>query len=143
MLKYTTAFAAALLLSAGTAPAQSIIFNSGGDNERYYLPVYPISASAFEVVNADFASPAAMWCAAAKYVDRYVPGDIRQLWVAKALSSSENEPRRNSMVFSIEPTPTESRSLLFGTRTVGLTKSMAAADSVCYSSDFTVVLKVK
>lgn len=143
MLKYITAFATALLLSAGTAPAQSIFRNSGGDNDRYYLPVYRISASAFEVVRADFASPAAMWCAAAKYVDRYVAGDVRQLWVAKAISGSQNEPRRNSMVFSTEPTPTESRSVTFGTRTAGLTKSMAAADSVCYSSDFTVVLQIK
>lgn len=143
MFKNAALFATLLLVTPSLPLAQSVYVPSRGDNERYVLPVYPVSSDSFEVVMADPASPAAMWCAAAKYVDRYIPGDVRQIWVSKALSGSVNEPRRKSMVFSVQPTATESRSITFGLRTEGLTKTMAAADSVCFSSDFTVVLQVK
>ncbi|MEL6563576.1 MAG: hypothetical protein AAFQ59_03955 [Pseudomonadota bacterium] len=124
------------------AAAQTILFPRDRDFDRFVIPVYPLSATSFEVVRDDRASPAAMWCAASKYVDRYVPGDVRDLFVAQALSQSANAPGKKGMVFTIAPIANASSSVTFGVNTPGLRKSMAAANSVC-GGDFFVVLRVR
>lgn len=100
-----------------------------------WLDVNPITQTEFEVVLQAGASPRAVWCAAADYsgkrLGRYNKTD---LYVISAAGPSVTQPKRNGVVFTIDPAeldtdPIKSHSVTI--YKVGATWSVGHAKTFC------------
>ncbi len=107
-------------------------------SEVFRIPVVSLSATTFEVVAADFAGPAQIWCAAAKYSDSRFGRKQKSLWIQRGYGASGSFGGYKSVIFSTKPVGTTSKSLTFGIRSVGLRKSVGSARFLCDDDQFGV-----
>jgi len=117
-----------------TAFAQSLF-----SRELVVIPVRPIDATSFEVIENDGAGGTSMWCAASIFVEDYLDLRGAQITVAQARGDSAAFPGRKSVIFTIEPVAGAVKSYSQGVRTLGQTFSQGHANALCRSQPEYVV----
>ena len=99
--------------------------------ERFNIPVLRVTETTFEVIEADFAGPSQIWCAAGIFASKRLGLNRGSLWVATPRGPSVTTPGRKGVVFSTVPVPGEFSSVTRSTRRVGLTFSIGHALAIC------------
>ncbi|MEM6372746.1 MAG: hypothetical protein AAF727_08215 [Pseudomonadota bacterium] len=110
----------------GLVQAQSIFFK-----ERVLIPVRPIDATTFEVVENDGAGGTTLWCAAGIFTKEYLNQRGGEIGVLQARGDSATYPGRKSVIFTTGPVPNPVKSTSQGVRTEGQTFSMGHANALC------------
>ncbi|MEL6465567.1 MAG: hypothetical protein AAFQ58_11420 [Pseudomonadota bacterium] len=111
--------------------------------EIVVIPVYPIDANTFEVIENDGAGGTQLWCAAGKFTRGYLHQRGGDLTVLTPRAASATFPGRKSVVFTTRPTSNAFRSASQGVRQAGQTFSMAHAYTLCKSRyDLYIKLRV-
>lgn len=109
--------------------------------ERFDIPVLPLTATTFEVIEADAAGGSQIWCAAGIYARTVLGLERGKLWVARERQDSDRVPGRKSVVFSVEPVSGEILSPLRSVRKPGLSFSIGHANAICREADWRVRLR--
>ncbi|MFL4470213.1 hypothetical protein ACERZ8_10130 [Tateyamaria armeniaca] len=127
MTKRFSALALALLVTAPSlATAQSITIR-----QNFVLPVAPIDADSFEVVEADGAGNSQMWCAAGIYARKVLGVQRGDIYVETPRGPSQTMPGRKGVVFTTSPVDGAFSTVSLSTRRAGLTRSVGHANAVC------------
>lgn len=101
--------------------------------QTFELPVRAIDANTFEVVEADGAGGAQIWCAAGKFTREELGQRGGDLTVVQARGPSEVFAGRKSVIFSTVPAADPVTSYSASIRKPGLSFSMAHAYAMCKS----------
>lgn len=101
--------------------------------EIIVIPVHPLDANTFEVVENDGAGGTQMWCAAGKFVRGYLGQRGGDIAVLNARAASKSFPGRKSVIFTTLPVQNAVSSVSQGVRTPGQTFSMGHAYALCRS----------
>ena len=127
MLRLSLAVAAAVTLFApDPAPAQDLQLR-----DRFDIPVYPIDANSFEVVENDGAGGTQLWCAAGTYVREVLRQRRGSIYILEARGDSRAEPGRKSVIFTTQPTDNAFYSVSQGVRRSGKTFTAVHAYALC------------
>ncbi|UWR23543.1 hypothetical protein [Sulfitobacter sp. S190] len=101
------------------------------DRQRFVIPVAPISATTFEVIENDGAGGTQMWCAAAKY-SRAVLGNARgDLTILEARDTARTVQGRKGVVFTTAPVDGAFSSVSQSVRRAGKVFSVGHAYALC------------
>jgi hypothetical protein len=129
MKKFLLASVAGLALAIPTSPgAQGIYLR-----ELVVIPVRPIDANTFEVIENDGAGGSQMWCAAGIFTRDYLNQRGGAIGVLQARAASAAYPGRKSVIFTTRPLPNAKSSYSEDVRTAGKTFSMGHASALCRS----------
>lgn len=104
--------------------------------ERFTLPVNQISATTFEVIEADGAGGTQIWCAAGIYTRNVLGLSGGNLYVSIGRRDAATAPGRKSVTFSTEPVDGAFSSVSQGVRRAGQVFSVAHAYSLCRNLPF-------
>jgi len=99
--------------------------------DRFDIPIFPIDANTFEVVENDGAGGTALWCAAGVYTRDTLGQRGGSLYILKGRSDSERISGRKSVIFSTQPVDGAFSSFSQGVRRAGKVFSMAHAYALC------------
>lgn len=120
----------ALLVILPTALAANFIH----PRERIVLPVRPIDATAFEVVENDGAGGTQIWCAAGIYARNVLKQNRAEVTVQRARGASEVFLGRNSVIFTTAPVAGAFKSTSQGVTRAGHLFTAAHAYALCRSN---------
>lgn len=134
-MRYT--FAALLLAMLPTMATPQFFFR-----ERLIVPVVPLSATEFEVIDAEFGGPGLIWCAAGIYAARVLNQRRSDLWVERPYGPSQAAPGRNAVAFTVVPIENDRSSWSFIIRERGYRKSSGSARAACDFSERLVYIRV-
>ena len=109
--------------------------------ETLKIPVLPLTATTFEVIEADAAGGSHIWCAAGLYARKVLGLERGRLWVARGRQSSDLAPGRKGVIFSVEAVPGEFLSPIRSVRRPGLSFSIGHANAICREADWRVRLR--
>ncbi|MEO0503965.1 MAG: hypothetical protein AAFZ14_11620 [Pseudomonadota bacterium] len=126
MLKHLAILACLVLPT--TVAADRIFFR-----ELIVIPVRPIDANSFEVIEADGAGGMQMWCAAGIFSRKVLGQRGGDLSIVQARGPSSAYPGRKSVIFTSLPVDNPTSSYSTNVRTAGLTFSMTHAYAQCRS----------
>ncbi|MEL6450055.1 MAG: hypothetical protein AAFQ19_02260 [Pseudomonadota bacterium] len=102
--------------------------------KRYDIPVIPIDATSFEVIENDGAGGTQLWCAAGLYA-RDQLGQLRgSLYVREGRRPSARAPGRRGVVFTLDAVPDAFSSVSEGVRRAGQVFSISHARALCRST---------
>lgn len=110
------------------ATAQSIF-----TRELVVIPVRPIDATRFEVIENDGAGGTTLWCAASKFTRDYLNQRRGQITVLQPRGDSTAFPGRKSVIFTTAPIENAVTSTSEGVRTPFQTFSNGHANALCRS----------
>ena len=99
--------------------------------ERYRLPVNPIDAVTFEVVDNDGAGGTQMWCAAGIYVTRVLGQSRGQITILEGYGPSQTLPGRRGVIFTTGEVSEAFKSYDEGVRKAGKALSIGHATAIC------------
>ena len=99
--------------------------------EHFDIPVYPIDANTFEVVENDGAGGTQLWCAAGLFARDVLKQNRSSLYILEARGDSRAEPGRKSVIFTTQPVDNAFFSITQGVRTAGKTLTTGHAYALC------------
>lgn len=100
--------------------------------ERFTIPVFPIDATSFEVIEADGAGGQQLWCAAGIFTTRVMGVQRGDLYIKVARGPSQNVPGRVGIVFTTQPVPDSFTTYSSGVREAGKRASVGMANALCF-----------
>lgn len=100
--------------------------------ERFTIPVVPIDATTFEVIEADGAGGQQLWCAAGIFTTRVMGVQRGDLYIKEARGPSRTVPGRVGIVFTTQPVPGAFTTYSSGVRKAGKVASVGLANSLCF-----------
>lgn len=128
MMKRSMIAGLAVLMAVPTVlPAQGFV-----RQDSFTLPVAPIDANSFEVVESDGAGGPQMWCAAGLYARKVLGQRAADLYVQQARGPSQTMPGRKGVVFTTAPVAGAFGTTSLGIRQAGATHSVAHAFALCH-----------
>lgn len=136
-MKQILKLAIAALIAAPTLSTANVIELK----RKIVLPVVAIDGSSFEVIEGSGAGPADLWCSAGIYARKVLGRDTGQLWVQNPIGPATTVPGRKAIAFSVDPVAPESTTYTFSLKTVGVTKSIAAANGAC--DNFEILVEIE
>ncbi|WP_299281099.1 hypothetical protein [uncultured Tateyamaria sp.] len=128
MLKKTFIVALAVVVTAPTlASAVDSI------RQRYTLPAAAIDSNSFEIVEADGAGNAQLWCGAGIYARRVLGERGGDITIEMARGPSQTRPGRKAVRFTTDPAAAAagSSSLSLNVRREGVVFTMTHAYALC------------
>lgn len=118
--------AAAFAMVPIVASAQGLSYN-----QRFDIPVFPIDANTFEVVEARGAGGTQMWCAAGTYVREVLEQRDGALYILEGRGDSQALPGRKSVIFTTNAVPGAFSTVTQGVRRAGQLFSSGHAYALC------------
>ena len=121
---------AACVAVAMTAPLPALA-QSFGMRERFDIPVYPIDANTFEVVENSGAGGTQLWCAAGIYARDTLGQRDASLYILEGRGDSRAEPGRKSVIFTTQAVEGAFSSVTQGVRRAGQVFTVSHAKALC------------
>lgn len=105
-------------------------------HEPFNIPVYPIDATTFEVVENGGAGGTQMWCAAGKFTREVLGQRGGAIYILEPRGASQAVEGRKSVVFTTNAVDGAFGTLTQGVGRAGQTFSMAHAYALCRDTRF-------
>jgi hypothetical protein len=99
--------------------------------ESFDIPVYPMDANTFEVVEKDGAGGTQLWCAAGIYARDTLGQRDGSLYILQGRGDSRAEPGRKSVIFTTQAVENAFSSVTQGVRRAGQVFTVSHAYALC------------
>ncbi|WP_299151884.1 hypothetical protein [uncultured Tateyamaria sp.] len=99
--------------------------------ERFDIPIFPIDANTFEVIENDGAGGTQMWCAAGIYTRQFLGQRGGSIYIQAGRDNSRAIVGRKSVIFTTQAVEGAFSSTSQGIRRTGQVFSMAHAYALC------------
>jgi hypothetical protein len=102
--------------------------------DRFEIPIFPMDANTFEVIESDGAGGTQMWCAAGIYAHDALGLQDGSIYVLQGRGESRAVTGRKSVVFTTQPVEGAFSSLSQGVRRTGKVFSIGHASALCHET---------